>query len=61
MVRCRISYSRRTSFNLQRTWTAYLDLLDATADALAATWDQRGEVSREETFNVSDIIKPTIH
>jgi hypothetical protein len=34
-----------------------LDLLDVTADALAATWDQ---VSGEENFHAGDNIKPTI-
>jgi hypothetical protein len=35
-----------------------LDLLDVTADALAATWDQ---VSGEESFQAGDDFKPTIH
>jgi hypothetical protein len=39
---------------------ALLDLLDATADALAATWDQRTEVSGEEKFHAGDDIEPTI-
>ena len=38
-----------------------LDLLDVTADALAATWDQHAEVSGEEDFQPADGIKPTIH
>jgi len=38
-----------------------LDLLDATADALAATWDQRTEISGEEKFHATGTIKPTIH
>jgi hypothetical protein len=38
-----------------------LDLLDATADALAATWDQRAEVSGEEMFHAGDNLTPTIH
>lgn len=38
-----------------------LDLLDATADALAATWDQRTEVSGEEKSHAGGTIKPTIH
>jgi hypothetical protein len=42
-----------------------LDLLDVTADALAATWDQRAdqhaEVSGEEKFHAGGNIKPTIH
>ena len=38
-----------------RRLTCLLELLDATADALAATWDRRVEV-------VSEIgVKPTIH
>jgi hypothetical protein len=40
---------------------ALLDLLDATADALAATWDQQAEVSSEESFHAGDNIKRTIH
>lgn len=40
---------------------ALLDLLDATTDALAATWDQRAEVSGEEELRARDTIKPTIH
>ena len=40
---------------------ALLDLLDATADALAATWDQQAEVSGEEDFNPGDDFEPTIH
>jgi hypothetical protein len=35
-----------------------IDLLDATADALAAKWDQ---VSGEENFQAGDNIKRTIH
>ena len=38
-----------------------LDLLDATADALAAAGDQRVEVSGEEKFHAAGDIKPTIH
>ena len=38
-----------------------LDLLGATADALAATWDLQTEVSGEETFHARGNIKPTIH
>jgi hypothetical protein len=38
-----------------------LDLLDVTADALAATWDQCAEESGEETFRAGRNIKPTIH
>ena len=38
-----------------------LDLLDVTADALAATWDQHAEVSGEEKFQARGNIKPTIH
>ena len=42
-----------------------LDLLDVTADALAAAWDQRAdqhvEVSGEEKFHARGTIKPTIH
>jgi hypothetical protein len=38
-----------------------LDLLDVTADALAAKWDERAEVSAEEKFHAGGIIKPTIH
>ena len=40
---------------------ALFDLLDVTADAMAATWDQQAEVPGEETFHVGDNIKPTIH
>ena len=40
---------------------ALLDLLDATADALAAMWDQQAEVSVEKTFHAGSKIKPTIH
>ena len=39
---------------------ALLDLLDATADALAATWDQQADVSGEEKLHAGDNIKPTI-
>ena len=38
-----------------------LDLLDVTADALAAAWDQRVEVSGEEMFHARGNIKPTTH
>ena len=38
-----------------------LDLLNATADALAATLDQRGEGSGQEPFHIADTNKPTIH
>jgi hypothetical protein len=38
-----------------------LDLLDVTADALAATWDQRADVSGEDTSYAGNTIKPTIH
>ena len=38
-----------------------LDLLDVTADALAATWDQQAEVSDEENFHFDGKIKTTIH
>jgi hypothetical protein len=38
-----------------------LDLLDMTADALAAKWDQQAEVSSEEKFQGGVKIKPTIH
>jgi len=38
-----------------------LDLLDVTADALAATWDQLAEVSSEEKVHAGNNIKPTIH
>jgi hypothetical protein len=38
-----------------------LDLLDATADTLAAEWDQRGAVSGKEKFHAGDDFKPTIH
>jgi len=38
-----------------------LDLLDVTADALAAAWDQRTEISGEEKFHAGRTIKPTIH
>jgi hypothetical protein len=34
-----------------------LDLLDATADGLTAAWDQ---VSREDTFEAGENIRPTI-
>jgi len=40
---------------------ALLDLLDATADALAATWDQRAGISAVDKFQTGDKIKPTIH
>jgi hypothetical protein len=46
---------------IARKLDALLDLLDTTADALAATWDQRVEVSGEEKFHAGDNIKPTIH
>ncbi|MGA7413215.1 MAG: hypothetical protein WBW33_22260 [Bryobacteraceae bacterium] len=39
-----------------------LDLLDVTADALAATWDQLSQGSSgEEAFHVGEDFKPTIH
>jgi len=38
-----------------------LDLLDVTADALAATWDERAEVSADEKVHAGGNIKPTIH
>ena len=41
-----------------RKLDALLDLLDVTADALAATWDQ---VSGEGKFHAGDNIKPTVH
>ena len=40
---------------------ALLDLLDVTADALAARWDQKAEVSGEEMFHAGGNIKPTVH
>jgi hypothetical protein len=41
---------------------ALLELLDVTADALAATWDQRSEVSpAEEAFLTAGDFEPTIH
>ncbi len=39
---------------------ALLDLLDVTADALAAAWDQQAEGSSEETFPPRGNFKPTI-
>lgn len=38
---------------------ALLDLLDATADAFAATWDQ--QVTGEDDFPAVDDFKATIH
>jgi hypothetical protein len=38
-----------------------LDLLDVTADALAATWDQQDEVPGEGKFHAAGKIKPTVH
>ena len=38
-----------------------LDFLDATADALAATRDQRTEMLGEEKFHARGAVKPTIH
>jgi hypothetical protein len=46
---------------LAKRLDALLDLLDITADALAATWDQRAELSDEDKFHAEDTIKPTIH
>jgi len=43
---------------LIRRFDALIGLLEATADALSATWDQR--ISAEETFHAGDNIKPTI-
>jgi len=43
---------------IARRLDALLDLLDATADALAAEWDQR---PGGETFGVGDDLPPTIH
>jgi hypothetical protein len=43
-----------------KTSRLLLDLLDVTADALAATWDQRAEVSGEDKFQAGDDFKPTI-
>jgi len=40
---------------------ALLDLLDSTADGLAAEWDLRAEAESEETFHAGDDSKPTIH
>ena len=37
-----------------------LDLLDVTADALAAIRDQRAEVSGEENFDAGDDFEPTL-
>jgi hypothetical protein len=39
---------------------ALLELLDSTADALAATWDQRGEEADGPEFKGGDCFKPTI-
>jgi hypothetical protein len=39
---------------------ALIGLLEATADALAATWDQRADVSGEGKFHVGDNMKPPI-
>jgi hypothetical protein len=49
------------SCNLQGGLDCLLDLLDVTADALAAKRDQRTQVSGEETFDGADTIKPTTH
>ena len=38
-----------------------LDLMDAIADALAATWDQRVGISAADKFQTGDEIKPTVH
>jgi hypothetical protein len=38
-----------------------LQLLDVTADALAAAWDQRVKPSGKETFPPRNSFKPTIH
>jgi hypothetical protein len=44
-------------FRLAKKLDGLLNLLDATADALAAKWDQ---VLREETFQAGEDFKPTI-
>ena len=50
------------SWRSENGWMPLLDLLDVTADALAATWDQRSEVSPgEEAFKSEEDFKPTIH
>ena len=43
-----------------RKLDALLDLLDVTADSLAATWNQQVAVPGEVTFHAGDDIKPTI-
>jgi len=56
---------RRNVVQFAKKLDDLLDLLDVTADALAATWDQRAdqhaEVSGEEKFHAGGNIKPTIH
>ncbi len=47
--------------NFARKLDGLLNLLDVTADALAAEWDQRAEVSSKEDYHAGDNIKPTIH
>jgi hypothetical protein len=55
------SFLRFDVVQFARRLDCLLDLLDVTADALAATWDQRTQVSGEEAFHGADTIKPTIH
>ena len=55
------SFLRFDVVQFARRLDGLLDLLDATADGLAATWDQRKQVSGEEKFHAWDNINPTIH
>jgi hypothetical protein len=57
MARCRISFSRPNVVRLAKRLDGLLDLLDATTDAVAATWNQ---MSDEEPFHAGGDFKPTI-
>jgi len=57
MARCRISYSPPNVVRLAKRLDGLLDLLDATTDAIAATWNQ---LSGEEPSHAGEDFKPTI-
>ena len=41
---------------------ALFDLLDVTADTLAATWDQQAkEMTADEKLHTGDDFEPTVH
>jgi hypothetical protein len=53
---------RRGPLQFARRLDCLLDLLDVTADALVATWDQRMQgISAKIDFKPEGDFKPTIH